>query len=101
MHVIKEGPLPHFPYACAVTSRADGEVLDLSVELPAGRDQRLYLRRPVVEEAGRMFGMVPQHEVDELRARLDAYGEEVAALREQVGQYTTAREAEQALAQAI
>lgn len=76
-------PLSFPPYACAVTGRAFGEVMDFGASLP-GIDPRLYLLRSVVEDAARELGMVPEAEVEKLKAELQAHGEKVDELRKLV-----------------
>lgn len=57
------------PKKCLVTGRSDGDLVDFGVDL-GGPPQRLYLRRQVVEKAGLLLGMVPEHTHEELRGQL-------------------------------
>lgn len=79
MQLVK-APLPRMPHACAVTGRDDGELIDFQVE-SKGFDSHLYLRTGIVEEAGRLIGMVPRAEVEDLRRQLARYGEQLEAMQ--------------------
>lgn len=73
-------PLPRMPHACAVTGRDDGELVDFQVEMKA-HEPHLYLRTGVIEEAGRLIGMVPKAELDELQRQLARYGAQLEAMQ--------------------
>lgn len=79
-----EGPtqLPYEPRACAVTNRDDGDFVDFNVVIDRFTPTRLYLKREIVEEAGRLCGMVPASEVEELRERVDAWESSLEETRE-------------------
>jgi hypothetical protein len=70
-----KGPvqLPYPPRACAVTNREDGDFIDFNVVIDRPEPTRLYLKTEIVEEAGRLCGMVPAKEVEELRERVEAW----------------------------
>lgn len=74
--------LPFPPRACAVTNRDRGDFVDLQVVIDRPMPTRLYLLKEVVEDAGRLVGMVPAREVEELKERLVTLGEEMDDLRE-------------------
>lgn len=85
-------PLTYEPYQCAVTGRDDGEIVDFGVEIP-GWDPHLYLRVSVVEEAGRLIGMVPKAEVDKLEAALNDLSEGFVDLQKRLATYEQAESA--------
>lgn len=62
--------LPNPPRACAVTNRATGDFIDLQVIIDRPEPTRLYLFREIAEEAGRLCGMVPASEVEEMKAQM-------------------------------
>lgn len=93
---IAEAPLHAYPHTCVVTGRDDGPVVDFNIEIE-GIDPHLYLRLSVVEEAGKLIGMVPKAEVEKLEAALNAYGEELARLQERVAAYEKVEEGLKAL----
>lgn len=72
------------PHACAVTNREKGPFVDFQsvIEAPSPAPQALYVHTLIVEEAGKLLGMVPGKEVDELRTRLAEAEAELADLRE-------------------
>lgn len=76
-------PLHRPPYACAMTGRDDGTLLDTGIEI-AGVDPHLYLRQGIVEEMGKLIGMVPASEVEKLSVQLKGYGEKLRFLERQV-----------------
>lgn len=84
--VIAEAPFHAYPYACAVTGRDDGPVVDFAIELD-GVDPHLYLRLSVIEEAGKLIGMVPKAEVEKLTQQLSDFAEEIVDLQKRVGAY--------------
>ena len=45
--------------------------MDFAALVPAGRDNRLYIRTKVIEQAGKIVGMVPKEEHDELKAQVE------------------------------
>lgn len=73
---ITEAPLHAYPHACAVTGRDDGQLIDFAVDID-GVDPHLYLRPGVIEEAGRLIGMVPKAKVDELQKQVAELGEKL------------------------
>jgi hypothetical protein len=79
MRLIK-GPvqLPYPPKACAVTNRETGDFIDFNVVIDRPGPFRLYLRTQVIEDAGRLCGMVPASEVAELREQMAALANELA-----------------------
>lgn len=94
--VLDGGPLHQPPHACAVTNRDDGTVVDFGVEL-VGWDPHLYLRASVVEEAGRLLGMVEKAKVDELEHALTSLSASFAELQERVAVYESAESSLSAL----
>ena len=66
---ITEAPFHAYPYACAVTGRDDGPCVDFAIDME-GVDPHLYLRLSVIEEAGKLIGMVPKAEVDAIEEAL-------------------------------
>lgn len=84
-----EGPtqLPYPPRACAVTNRVDGDFVDLQVVIDRPEPTRLYLKTDIVEQAGRLCGMVPASEVEALKEQLQAMGAELDDLRETMNLY--------------
>lgn len=93
---ITQAPLAAEPYHCAVTLRDDGEIVDFGVEM-VGFDPHLYLRVPVVEEAGKLIGMVPKAEVDKLEAALSDLSEGFVDLQKRLATYEQAESAITAL----
>lgn len=71
----------HSPRACAVTNREDGPMVDLQVIIDRPEPTWLYLKTEVVEEAGRLVGMVPASEVNVLREDLARLGQELDDLK--------------------
>jgi hypothetical protein len=74
------------PKKCLVTGRSDGDLVDFGVDL-GGPPQRLYLRRQVVEKAGLLLGMIPEHTHEELKgqiadleAKFEEYDKRIAKL---------------------
>lgn len=67
-----------YPQKCLVTGRSDGPFVDFGVIIPAGRDQRLYIRSKVVEKGAPLVGMVPKAEHDELKAQIAAMEDKLA-----------------------
>lgn len=61
-----------------MTGRSDGPFVDFGVIIPAGRDQRLYIRSRVVEKAAPLVGMVPRAEHEELKAQIAAMEDKMA-----------------------
>lgn len=88
---ITEAPFHAYPYACAVTGRDDGPVVDFAIELE-GVDPHLYLRLSVIEEAGKLIGMVPKAQVDEVRQRLSDLAEELVEAQRQIAAYEQIKE---------
>jgi len=82
-----------YPQKCAVTGRTDGPFVDFGVIIPAGRDQRLYVRQPVAEKCGQAVGMVPQAEYDALKAQVGEFEERLAEYGERVEKFQTLIEA--------
>lgn len=70
-----QAPLQYPPRACAVTNREDGDLIDMQVLID--RPGRLYLKREIAEEAGRLCGMVPAAEVEELKAAMAELGQKL------------------------
>lgn len=60
-----------YPQRCAASNRTDGPFVDFAALVPAGRDNRLYIRTKVIEQAGKIVGMVPKEEHDELKAQVE------------------------------
>jgi len=84
-----EGPtqLPYPPRACVVTNRIDGDFIDFQKSVDALQPTHLYVRRQVVEDAGRLCGMVPQSEVEAVREQLHAVAEQLAEVKDQMETY--------------
>lgn len=76
-----------YPQKCAVTGRTDGPFVDFGVIIPAGRDQRLYIRQPVAEKCGQTVGMVPQAHYDELKAQVGEMEERLADYGERIEKF--------------
>lgn len=77
-----DAPLDYPPRACAVTNRADGKFIDCQVVIDRPEPTRLYLKSEIVEEAGRLLGMVPEKEVTELRERMQKLSADLDDLQE-------------------
>jgi len=72
----------HPPAQCIVTADQDGPFIDTET-WANWRDPYVYLHVPLVEYMAReLLGMVPRAEVDELRARIDSYEQEIEGLQE-------------------
>lgn len=67
-----------YPQKCLVTGRSDGPFVDFGVIIPAGRDQRLYVRAKVVEKIAPALGMVPKADYEELKAQIAAMEDRLA-----------------------
>lgn len=89
---IIDSPYPRFPHACAVTLRDDTPAIDTGIEIQ-GLDPHLYLRVTVVEELGRMVGMVPKAQVDELEHQIQTFAAEIAEMRRRLDVYESAESA--------
>ena len=88
--------LEYAPRACAVTNRSDGDFVDLQVSIDDPFPTRLYLKREIVEDAGKLCGMVPAKEVEALREQLAEMETRYAALgrlEEAAAEYAEAVEA--------
>ena len=88
---ITKAPLHAYPHACAVSGRDDGELIDFGVDFD-GVDPHLYLRVGVVEEAGRLIGMVPKAEVEKLSERLSDLAEELVEAQKLLASYRKVEE---------
>ena len=88
---ITKAPLHAYPHACAVSGRDDGELIDFAVDFD-GVDPHLYLRVGVVEEAGRLIGMVPKAEVEKLSERLSDLAEELVEAQKLLASYRKVEE---------
>jgi hypothetical protein len=88
---LTKAPLYAYPHACAVSGRDDGELIDFGVDLE-GVDPHLYLRIGVVEEAGRLVGMVPKAEVEKLSERLNDLAEELVEAQKLLASYRKVEE---------
>ncbi|HET7455383.1 MAG TPA: hypothetical protein VFJ76_07680 [Solirubrobacterales bacterium] len=84
-----EGPtqLPYPPRACVVTNRIDGDFIDFQKSVDALQATHLYVRRQVVEDAGRLCGMVPQSEVEAVREQLETVTQRLDEMQEQMETY--------------
>jgi hypothetical protein len=80
-------PLDHAPKACAVTNREDGELVDMQVIIDRPLPTWLYLKREIVEDAAKLFGMVPAKEVDVLREDMKTLSAELDDLRDTMNLY--------------
>ena len=93
------------PHCCVVSGRRDGPLIDFGDPTPKARgklDPRLYMRAPIVEDVARdLLGMVPQAEVDDLRAQLEESEAERQRLAEIVGGGEELTEAEERLRGAL
>lgn len=78
-------PIPRYPYACAATGRDDGELVDLQIEV-AG-DSHIYLRKSVIEEAGKLIGLAPAAEVERVAEMAAGLTERLTELEAQVDTY--------------
>jgi len=65
-----------------VTNREDGDFVDFNTVIERLTPTRLYLKREIVEEAGRLCGMVPASEVEELRERVERWESSLEETRE-------------------
>ena len=70
-----------------MTGRSDGPFVDFGVIIPAGRDQRLYIRSIVVAKAAPLVGMVPKAEHDELKAQIAAMEDKMAEYEAQAEKF--------------
>lgn len=91
MRVVNRATL--YPYKCSVTGRDDGMMMDMGVTIPAGRDWRLYLRQPVLEDAAKRLKMVPQAEADEIKVERDRLKTENRELEKALGAFEEAQAA--------
>ena len=93
------------PHCCIVTGRRDGSLIDFGDPTPTAQgpnDPRVYIRSNVVEKAAQdLLGMVPQAEVDELRAALAASEAERQRLAEVIGSGEALLEAEERMRAAL
>ena len=83
-----------YPQKCLVTGRTDGPFVDFGVIIPAGRDQRLYIRSAVLERGAPLLGMVPKAEHEELRAQ-------IAAMEDRLAEYEAQAEKFEQLVEAL
>jgi len=83
MPSLTKAPLPFAPHRCLATSREDGEIIDMGVDVNINEPfPRLYLQRGVVEEAAReVCNMVSGAEVDALRLQVAGFAEKIAELQ--------------------
>jgi len=72
-----EKPLRFHPKCCIVNGRSDGELVDFGVDY-AGRDPHVYMKRGVVETAGKVCGMIDEGEANALRERVAELEEQLA-----------------------
>ena len=93
---IEEKRFVYAPYTCAVTGRNDAPMVDMDVDI-SGLDQHLYLRCSVVEDAGRLLGMVSKSELDEVTTQLKALEVKIEALRVVASAITKVEEGEREL----
>lgn len=68
------------PHKCVVTGRRDGELVDFGKDF-VGVDPHIYVDRDKVEEAAKLCGMVPEPEVEAIRAELEEANAEAGRLR--------------------
>lgn len=72
---LTEAPLDHYPNACIITGRDDGEIIDTGQthEVNPMFDRiHLYFKRSQIEDLAREHcGMVSKAEVDDLKDRFD------------------------------
>lgn len=61
--------------------------MDFGVIIPAGRDQRLYIRSIVVAKAAPLVGMVPKAEHEELKAQIAAMEDKMAEYEAQAQKF--------------
>ena len=71
-------------------------MVDMDVDI-SGLDQHLYLRCSVVEDAGRLLGMVSKSELDEVTTQLKALEVKIEALRVVASAITKVEEGEREL----
>lgn len=82
-----EGPFPYPHSACAVTGREDGELIDFHRIIDSPHPTRLHLKREIVEEAGRLCGMVSGAEVEAVKGQLEAVSTRLKEVEEQMETY--------------
>lgn len=72
------------PRQCAVSARDDGPFVDFQVQIdpPTHTPTNLFIHALIVEEAGKLVGMVPAREVEEIRAELREVTDEMDAIRD-------------------
>lgn len=76
-------PLPYSPKACAVTGRAEGEIVDFNVVIDRPEPTRLYICRETIEEVAREeFGMVSAGKAKKLEEWLEHARKERDELRD-------------------
>jgi hypothetical protein len=84
---LAKAPFPHPNSTCAVTNREDGEMVDFQKIIDSVQPKPLILKREIVEEAGRLVGMVPAGEVEELRRSFAAVSGRLGEIEENLHTY--------------
>lgn len=68
---------------CAVTQRAEDKRGFIHTgQILLGMDQEVFISAAAVEEMGKLIGMVPRHEIEELEKRVRAMDDEIQKVRE-------------------
>lgn len=80
---IVQKPLPFRPKACVVSNRADGDVIDFGATSPEV-EPHIYIRRPIVESAAKLCGMLSESEAQALQSERDELIAENAGLRAEI-----------------
>lgn len=88
------------PHVCCVTNRTDDELVDFEVEV-SGADQRVYMRKSVVEEAGGLIGMVPKAELAAVQAQLADLKAKFSMLERVQTAIESSEQAEEELTEAV
>lgn len=78
-----------FPQKCSVTGWDHGDLMDMGVTIPAGRDWHLYLRTSVIEEAAGKLGMVTATKFADIRKENAELGKSVEELTAKVAVFQT------------
>lgn len=97
---IIEKPLAFLPKKCCVSGRGDGEIVDFGAECQ-GIDPHIYIKREIVEKAGKVCDMLTEAEayiLQEERASLIAENAELRRDAKAVGIHNRAEAAKLAYA---
>ncbi len=77
---IVQKPLPFQPKRCIISGRGDGDIVDFGAEA-GGIDPHVYIRRDIVEKAGKACGMLSEAEAGILQSEREDLIAENAMLR--------------------